>query len=176
MAIIKLGPALATGNVVVLKPLEVTPLTILFLANLINEVGFPPGVVSIVNGYGNTAGTAIAGHPSIAKVAFTGGTPVITLELGGKSPTITFDNANLDQAIKWMAHGMFFNMGQVCIAGSHIYMQEGIYNKFLKGFTQATRGLTKAAGGPFEEGQVMGYTSGKSEGTKGHVGGEREGE
>ncbi|KAF9445502.1 aldehyde dehydrogenase [Macrolepiota fuliginosa MF-IS2] len=205
MAMIKLGPALATGNVVVLKPSDVTPLTALFLADLINEAGFPPGVVNIVNGYGNTAGAAISGHPSIEKVAFTGSTLVgrkilkaasesnlkaVTLELGGKSPTIVFDDANLDQAIKWAARGMFFNMGQACIAGSRIYVQEGIYDKFLEGFTQAAQGLTKAAGGPFEEGvqhgpqvsqtqfdRVMGYiSSGKSDGAKVHVGGEREGE
>ncbi|KAF9447328.1 NAD-dependent aldehyde dehydrogenase [Macrolepiota fuliginosa MF-IS2] len=190
MAITKLGPALATGNVVVLKPSEVTPLTVLYLADLLSEAGFPPGVVNVVNGYGNTIGSAISAHPSIEKVAFTGSTLVgrkilkaasesnlkaVTLELGGKSPTIVFDDANLDQAS--------------CIAGSRVYVQEGIYDKFLEGFTQAAQGLKKEVG-PFEEGvhygpqvsrthfdRVMGYiSSGKSEGAKVHIGGEREGE
>ncbi|KAG5645864.1 hypothetical protein DXG03_005206 [Asterophora parasitica] len=117
----KIGPALATGNTVVLKPSEVTPLTALRLADLVNEAGFPPGVLNIVNGYGHTVGQAIAEHPSIEKVAFTGSTltgrkilkasaetnlKVVTLELGGKSPTIIFDDADLDQAVKWATFGI----------------------------------------------------------------------
>jgi len=137
------------------------------LANLINQAGFPPGVVNIVNGYGNTVGAAISTHPDIMKVAFTGSTLTgrrilkasaesnlkkVTLELGGKSPTIIFDDADLEQAIKWAASGIFFNMGQACTAGSRIYVQEGLYDRFLQGFTKVAEGLTKATGGPFEAG------------------------
>uniref|UniRef100_A0A8H7XU94 Aldehyde dehydrogenase domain-containing protein n=1 Tax=Psilocybe cubensis TaxID=181762 RepID=A0A8H7XU94_PSICU len=117
----KIGPALATGNTIVLKPSEVTPLTALRLCDLINEAGFPPGVVNIVNGYGHTVGQAISEHPLIEKVAFTGSTltgrkilkasaetnlKVVTLELGGKSPTVIFDDADLDLAIKWASSGI----------------------------------------------------------------------
>lgn len=120
-AVAKIGPALATANTIVLKPSEITPLTALRLAPLFNEAGFPPGVVNIVNGYGNTAGQAISEHPLIEKVAFTGSTLTgrkimesaaksnlkrITLELGGKSPNIIFDDADLDQAVKWACHGI----------------------------------------------------------------------
>jgi aldehyde dehydrogenase (NAD+) len=117
----KLGPALATGNVIVLKPSEFTPLTALRMCSLINEAGFPPGVVNVVIGYGNTAGQAISEHPDIHKVAFTGSTLVgrkvmeaaaksnlknVTLELGGKSPNIIFNDADLDLAIDWSSHGI----------------------------------------------------------------------
>ncbi|KXN85885.1 Aldehyde dehydrogenase [Leucoagaricus sp. SymC.cos] len=201
----KIGPALATGNTVVLKPSETTPLTALFLADLINQAGFPPGVVNIVNGYGNTVGSAISSHPLIMKVAFTGSTLTgrkilkaaaesnlknVTLELGGKSPTVIFDDADLEQAIKWAASGIFFNMGQACTAGSRIYVQEGIYDRFLQGFTKVAEGLAQATGGPFEKGvkhgpqvsntqfeRVMGYIkSGKADGAKVHIGGERHGD
>ncbi|KXN86252.1 Aldehyde dehydrogenase [Leucoagaricus sp. SymC.cos] len=201
----KIGPALATGNTVVLKPSEITPLTALFLADLINQAGFPPGVVNIVNGYGNTVGSAISSHPLIMKVAFTGSTLTgrkilkaaaesnlkkVTLELGGKSPTVIFDDADLEQAIKWAASGIFFNMGQACTAGSRIYVQEGIYDQFLQGFTKIAEGLAQATGGPFETGvqhgpqvsntqfeRVMGYiNSGKADGAKVHIGGERHGD
>lgn len=121
MAAWKLGPALATGNTIVLKAAEQTPLSILYLAKLIVEAGFPPGVVNIVNGLGRTAGAAIAGHLGIDKVAFTGSTLTgsvimktaavnlknITLETGGKSPLVVFDDAELDQAIKWTGIGIF---------------------------------------------------------------------
>jgi len=200
----KIGPALATGNTVILKPSEITPLTALYLADLINKAGFPPGVLNIVNGYGSTVGSAIAAHPSIMKVAFTGSTITgrkilkasaesnlkkVTLELGGKSPTIIFDDADLEQAIKWASSGIFANMGQACTAGSRIYVQEGIYDKFLQGFTKVAQVLGDSTGNPFEEGtkhgpqvsktqfeRVMGYIdSGKTEGAKVHVGGERHG-
>lgn len=119
----KLGPALATGNAIVLKPSEFTPLSALRVADLINEAGFPPGVVNIVNGYGHIAGQAIAEHMEIEKVAFTGSTIVgrkimeyaaksnlknVTLELGGKSPNIILDDADLDQAVAWAAHGVLY--------------------------------------------------------------------
>ncbi|KAF5346539.1 hypothetical protein D9756_010084 [Leucocoprinus leucothites] len=205
VAATKIAPALATGNTVVLKPSEITPLSALFIADLLNEAGVPPGVVNIINGYGHTVGAAMSSHPGIDKITFTGSTLTgrkilkasaesnlknVTLELGGKSPTIVFDDANLDQAIKWASQGIFMNMGQVCIAGSRIYVQEGIYDKFLEGFTKVAATLTSATGRPFEEGsqhgpqvsktqfeRVMGYiNSGKSEGAKVHMGGERHGE
>ncbi|KAF9445260.1 aldehyde dehydrogenase [Macrolepiota fuliginosa MF-IS2] len=201
----KLSPALATGNTVVLKPSEITPLSALLLADLINQAGFPPGVVNILNGYGSTVGAAIAEHPKIAKVSFTGSTitgrrilkaaaetnlKAVTLELGGKSPTIVFDDVDLEQAIKWASMGIFFNMGQVCVAGSRIYVQEGIYDKFLQGFSKTAEQLTKATGSPFEPttqhgpqvsqtqfDRVMGYIeSGKAAGAKVHLGGERHGD
>lgn len=122
----KLGPALATGNTVVLKPAELTPLSALYLGKLIVEAGFPPGVVNIVPGYGQDAGAAIARHPNISKVSFTGSTPVgrdiqrtsamtnlkkTTLELGGKSPSVVFADADLDKVIEWVNGGIFYNMG-----------------------------------------------------------------
>ena len=117
----KINPALATGNTIVLKPSEFTPLAALRMCSLIEQAGFPPGVVNIVNGLGGTAGAAIAAHPKIEKVAFTGSTLVgrkimeaaaqtnlknVTLELGGKSPNIIFDDADLDQAVAWASHGV----------------------------------------------------------------------
>jgi len=117
----KLGPALATGNAIVLKPSEFTPLTALRVCSLINEAGFPPGVVNVVTGYGNTVGRAISEHMGIDKIAFTGSTLVgrkvmeaaaksnlknVTLELGGKSPNIIFDDADLDLAVNWTSHGI----------------------------------------------------------------------
>jgi len=172
---------------------------------LINEAGFPPGVINIVNGYGNTVGQAISEHPLIEKVAFTGSTITgrrilkasaetnlkdVTLELGGKSPTIIFDDADLEQAVKWAANGIFFNMGQVCIAGSRIFVQEGIYDAFLTQFTAIAKYLTSATGDPFSNEtqhgpqvsqtqfeRVMGYIeSGKQQGATLHTGGERHGD
>jgi aldehyde dehydrogenase (NAD+) len=117
----KIGPALATGNCIILKPSEFTPLTALRICSLINEAGFPPGVVNVVPGYGETAGRAISEHMGIDKVAFTGSTLVgrkimeaaarsnlknVTLELGGKSPNIVFNDADLDLAIDWSSHGI----------------------------------------------------------------------
>jgi aldehyde dehydrogenase (NAD+) len=199
----KLGPSLAVGCTVVLKPSELTPLTALRLCSLINEAGFPPGVVNIVTGYGNTVGAAIAEHPHLEKVAFTGSTLVgrsimkaaassnlkkVTLELGGKSPNIIFDDADLDQAVKWSAFGIFFNHGQCCCAGSRVYVQAGIYDKFVDMFTKHVK--TLKVGDPFEadtfqgpqisqtqQERIMGYiNSGKSEGATVHMGGDRHGE
>lgn len=117
----KIGPALATGNSIVLKPSEFTPLTALRIIPLIEKAGFPPGVINIVNGFGHVAGAAIAEHPHIEKVAFTGSTLVgrkimeaasktnlkkVTLELGGKSPNIIFDDADITQAVNWASHGV----------------------------------------------------------------------
>ncbi|KAF9053883.1 aldehyde dehydrogenase [Hymenopellis radicata] len=157
----KIGPALATGNTIVLKPSELTPLTALRLADLVIEAGFPPGVLNIVNGYGMTVGQAISENPIIEKIAFTGSTltgrkiqeaaarsnlKTVTLELGGKSPNIIFDDADLDQAVKWASLGIFFNMGQCCNAGSRIFVQEGIYDQFLAQFTEVAKGLVPATG------------------------------
>ncbi|KAI0294174.1 aldehyde dehydrogenase [Russula brevipes] len=198
----KLGPALATGNVIVLKPSEFTPLTALRMCSLINEAGFPPGVVNVVTGYGNTAGQAISEHPNIHKVAFTGSTLVgrkimeaaaksnlknVTLELGGKSPNIIFNDANLDLAIDWSFHGIYWNHGQCCCAGSRIFVQSGIYDEFLRRFTAKSQSIK--LGDPFAKDsyqgpqvskiqfdRVMGYIeSGKKDGAKVHLGGEQHG-
>jgi aldehyde dehydrogenase (NAD+) len=117
----KIGPALATGNTVVLKPSEISPLSSLYFTSLIEQIGFPPGVVNVVNGYGNTVGSAISSHMDVDKVAFTGSTLVgrrimeaaarsnlknVTLELGGKGPSIVFGDADLDKAVGWASHGI----------------------------------------------------------------------
>ena len=133
----KLGPALATGNTIVLKTAEQTPLSALKMTELIKEAGFPAGVVNIVSGFGPTAGAAIANHMDVDKIAFTGSTLVgrnimkaaastnlkkVTLELGGKSPNIILADADLDQAVSWAAFGVFFNTGQCCCAGTRVYV------------------------------------------------------
>jgi aldehyde dehydrogenase (NAD(P)+) len=131
MAAWKLGPALACGNTVVLKPAEQTPLGALFLATLIKEAGFPPGVVNIVNGHGRSAGSRLSAHPNVDKIAFTGSTVTgkaimkaaagnlknITLETGGKSPLLVFDDCDLDQAVKWSHMGI---MGKLTYLNGHI--------------------------------------------------------
>ena len=169
MAAWKLGPALACGNTVVLKPAEQTPLSILYFANLIKEAGFPPGVVNIVNGYGRITGAAIAQHPDILKVAFTGSTATgkeimkmaaltmknITLETGGKSPLIVFDDADLDQAVKWAHIGIMSNQGQICTATSRILVQEGIYDKFISAFKDHVK-TTSVVGDPFKDATFQG--------------------
>jgi aldehyde dehydrogenase (NAD+) len=196
----KLGPALACGNTIVLKPSEFTPLTAIRMCHLINEAGFPPGVVNVVSGYGNTVGNAISSHMKIEKVAFTGSTLVgrkimeaaaksnlknVTLELGGKSPNIIFDDADIEQAVNWAVHGIFWNHGQTCCAGSRIFVQEGIHDEFLKRFTEKTRSLK--VGDPFapdtfqgpqvseiQFNRIMSYIeSGKAAGAKVEIGGER---
>ncbi|KAJ5931048.1 aldehyde dehydrogenase domain-containing protein [Penicillium verhagenii] len=150
MAAWKLGPALACGNTVVIKAAEQTPLSILVLATLIREAGFPPGVVNVINGYGAEAGAALAQHPQVDKVAFTGSTATgaqimkyaagglkgITLETGGKSPLIVFNDADLDQAVKWSHAGIMSNQGQICTATSRIFVQQDIYDRFLKLFKE----------------------------------------
>ncbi|WP_148573546.1 aldehyde dehydrogenase family protein [Nocardioides caldifontis] len=140
----KLGPALATGNTVVLKPAEQTPLSALRLAEVINEVGFPPGVVNIVTGYGPTAGAPLAAHPGVDKITFTGETSTgqkimqaaqgnmkkVTLELGGKSPSVVFADADLDAALEGTFGAVFFNQGQCCIAGARVYVEDSIADEF----------------------------------------------
>ncbi|TFY60382.1 hypothetical protein EVJ58_g5178 [Rhodofomes roseus] len=196
----KLGPALATGNTIVLKPSEFTPLSALFVAKLIDQAGFPPGVVNIINGYGNVVGQTIAEHMDIEKIAFTGSTLVgrkimeaaaksnlknVTLELGGKSPNVIFDDCNMEDAVKWAAFGIYYNHGQTCCAGSRIFVHEKIYDEFLHKFTEYTRNVK--VGDPFDpenfQGpqvsqvqyeRIMGYIkSGQEEGATLHHGGER---
>jgi aldehyde dehydrogenase (NAD+) len=145
MAAWKIAPALATGNTVVLKPAESTPLTALKLAEIIQEADLPPGVVNIITGAGST-GAAIVQHPDINKIAFTGSTDVgkiiqraiagtskkATLELGGKAANIIFEDAPLDQAVEGVINGIFFNQGHVCCAGSRLYVQESVYKIVLR--------------------------------------------
>ena len=148
MAAWKLAPALAAGNTVVLKPAEQTPVTAMELGKIIQEAGFPDGVVNIVPGYGETAGAALASHPGIDKVAFTGSTEVgkliakaaadnltkVSLELGGKAPNIVFADADLEQAVNGAMMGIFFNQGQVCCAGSRLFVEERVKDEFLARF------------------------------------------
>src|SRR5476651_2425240 len=147
MAAWKLAPALATGCTVVLKVAEETPLSALRLGEIVQEAGVPPGVVNIVTGFGATAGAALAAHPGVDKVAFTGSTEVgklivqaatgnlkkVSLELGGKSPNVVFKDADLDLAIAGAASAIFFNHGQCCCAGSRLYAHETIYDKVVAG-------------------------------------------
>ncbi|KAL9102138.1 MAG: hypothetical protein Q9163_002669 [Psora crenata] len=202
MAAWKIGPAVACGNVVVLKSAEQTPLGALYVAKLVKEAGFPPGVINILSGFGKTAGAAITAHMDVDKVAFTGSTVVgrqimkaaassnlkkVTLELGGKSPNIVFDDADIENAISWANFGIFYNHGQSCCAGSRIYVQEGIYDKFLEAFKK--RAAANKVGDPFapdtfqgpqvsqlQYDRIMGYIdAGKKEGAKVEIGGERHG-
>jgi aldehyde dehydrogenase (NAD+) len=199
----KLAPALATGNTIVMKPAEQTPLTALRVAELINEAGFPDGVVNILPGYGPTAGAAIARHMDIDKVAFTGSTEVghlimeaaaqtnlkrVTLELGGKSPNIVFADADMDAAIEGSHFGLFFNQGQCCCAGSRLFVEERAYDEFVE--RSAARAKMRTVGDPFdpktEQGpqvddvqfeKVMSYIeSGKKEGARLVTGGSRVGD
>lgn len=165
----KLGPALACGNTVVLKPAEQTPLSILYFANLVVEAGFPPGVVNIVNGPGAVTGAALASHMDVDKIAFTGSTATakqimkmaacnlknITLETGGKSPLIVFDDADLDLAVEWAHTGIMSNQGQICTATSRILVQDGIYDKFVAAFRSYVQKISKV-GDPFDESTFQG--------------------
>lgn len=164
----KMGPALAAGNTVVLKPAEITPLTTLRVAELMAEVGFPEGVVNIVVGYGATAGQHLAEHPGVGKIAFTGSTPVgrriveaskgnlkrIQLELGGKGANIVFEDANLLAAVNGSAWAIFHNQGQACIAGSRLIVHERVADEFLDKFV----GLAKSikVGNPLDMTTEMG--------------------
>ncbi|HYO64071.1 MAG TPA: betaine-aldehyde dehydrogenase [Pyrinomonadaceae bacterium] len=150
MAAWKLAPALAAGNTVVLKPAEQTPVTILELAKLIQEAGFPDGVVNILPGYGETAGAALASHPGIDKIAFTGSTEVgkiiarsaaenltkVSLELGGKAPNVVFADADIEQAVNGAMMAIFYNQGQVCCAGSRLFLHEEVKDQFLERFKE----------------------------------------
>src|SRR5215472_9407022 len=202
MAAWKLGPALATGCCVVLKPAEQTPLTALRLGELIQEAGFPDGVVNIVPGYGETAGAALAAHMDVDKIAFTGSTEVgkliihaaagnlkkVSLELGGKSPNIVMDDADLESAIPGASMAIFFNQGQCCCAGSRLFVEKKVFDKVVDGISQAATKIRVRPGldpesdlGPLvsEEqlNRVCGYLeSGVKEGAKAVVGGSREGD
>jgi aldehyde dehydrogenase (NAD+) len=199
----KLGPALACGCTVVMKPAEQTPLTALRVGELILEAGFPPGVVNLLPGYGPTAGQAIARHPDVDKVAFTGSTEVghlimeaaaqsnlkrVTLELGGKSPNIVFADTDLDAAVEGAYFGLFFNQGQCCCAGSRLFVEQSIHQKFVDKVLDKAK--NRVVGDPFdpatEQGpqvndeqfaKVMGYIeSGQREGAKMLCGGHRIGD
>ncbi|KAM9366255.1 retinaldehyde dehydrogenase 3 [Symphorus nematophorus] len=143
----KIAPALSCGNTVVIKPAEQTPLTALHVGSLIKEAGFPPGVVNIIPGFGPTAGAAIANHMDIDKVAFTGSTEVgqlikeaaaksnlkrVTLELGGKNPCIVFADCDLQLAVEETQKGAFYNQGQCCTAASRVFVEESIYEEFVR--------------------------------------------
>ncbi len=168
MAAWKLAPALAAGNCVILKPSELTPLTALALAELIQQVGFPEGVVSILTGDGATCGNALVNHPDIDKIAFTGGTATgrrigeaaaknlkrVTLELGGKNPVIIFDDANMDLAVDWGAFAAFANSGQVCTAGSRILVHEKIYDQYVAKFLESVSRIK--VGNGLDESNTMG--------------------
>ena len=160
MAVAKIGAALTVGCTVVLKPAEQTPLSTLRLGELILEAGFPPGVVNIVTGYGETAGRALVAHPDVNKIAFTGSTLVgkeilkacagnlkrVTLELGGKSPVIIFPDANLALATEVAARGIFMNTGQVCAAGSRLFVHEKIFDQVVDGVVARARALKVGPG------------------------------
>lgn len=160
MAAWKLAPALACGNTAILKPAEQTPLTALRLGELICEAGFPPGVVNIVPGFGETTGAALAAHPDVDKIAFTGSTSVgkkiihasadnlkrVTLELGGKSPNIIFPDADLSTAVRGALNAIFFNQGQVCTAGSRLFIHASIYDQVVNELSRAAEQLKLGAG------------------------------
>ena len=168
MAAWKLAPALAAGNTIVLKPAEQTPVNAMELGRLIQEAGFPDGVVNIVPGYGETAGASLAAHPGIDKIAFTGSTEVgkivahaaadnltkVSLELGGKAPNIVFADADMEQAVNGAMMGIFFNQGQVCCAGSRLFLAEEIKDEFLDRFKEKAQKVK--VGDPTDAGTHMG--------------------
>ena len=195
----KWGPALAAGCTIVLKPAEQTPLSALRLGELAMEAGFPNGVINIVNGFGETAGASLVRHPGVDKIAFTGeGSTAkiimksaadsikrITMELGGKSPNIVFEDADIDAAINGAVLGLYLNQGQCCCAGSRLFVQESIYDKFVE--TLAAKVQERKLGDPFhpetEQGpqvdqaqfdKIMSYIAkGKAQGSRCVAGGER---
>jgi aldehyde dehydrogenase (NAD(P)+) len=175
MAAMKLGPALACGNTVILKPSEQSPLSILYLATLIQEAGFPPGVVNILNGLGRVAGACLAGHPGVDMVAFTGSTGTgkeimrmaagtlkeIILETGGKSPLVVFEDADLEQAVKWACFGCMYNQGQICTATSRLLVHETVIQKFLVLFKEQVDSIQ--VGDPFDKNTFQGPLISKSQ-------------
>lgn len=174
MASWKIAPALATGNTVVLKPAETTPLTAMLLAEVIQEADLPPGVVNIITGGGST-GAALVNHPDINKIAFTGSTEVgkmiqhavagtskkITLELGGKAPNIIFDDAPIDQAVEGVVNGIFFNQGHVCCAGSRLYVQESVMNEVVRKLRDRIE--TLIVGDPMDKNTDIGAVNSKQQ-------------
>jgi phenylacetaldehyde dehydrogenase len=201
MAAWKLGPALTTGNTVVLKPAEQTPLTAIRLAGLIAEAGVPEGVVNVVTGFGETAGASLAAHPMVDKVAFTGSTEVgrlivhaaagnlkkVSLELGGKSPNIVFEDAS-PEAVAGAANAIFFNHGQCCVAGSRLFVQQSRFDEVVQGVADIAKSIKLGPGmnadtqmGPLvseEQFQrVTGYLeSGRADGATALTGGGRFGD
>jgi len=199
LAAYKVAPALACGNTVVLKPAEQTPLTALKLAELIQEVGFPDGVFNVVTGPGSTAGAALVEHPGVDKIAFTGSTQTgqeimraaagtlkkLSLELGGKSPNIVFADADLDAAVKGAVSGIFYGKGEVCTAGSRLFVEEKIHDQFMEKLVERSKKMTP--GDPFDSktrlgpliskeqmNRVLNYIeSGKNEGARLLAGGKR---
>ena len=198
MAAWKLGPALAAGCTCILKPAEQTPLSALRLAELIAEAGFPPGVVNILTGYGETTGDALVRHPGVDKVAFTGSGEVgrminkaatdtlkrVSLELGGKSPVIMLQDMDVKTAVGGAAQAIFFNAGQVCAAGSRLYVHRDIYDEVLEGVSEAANAIRLGPGllketemGPLvsreQQERVLGYIeTGRKEGASIVAGGE----
>jgi aldehyde dehydrogenase (NAD+) len=199
----KLGPALACGCTVVMKPAEQTPLTALRIGELVLEAGFPEGVINLLPGYGPTAGQAIARHHGVDKVAFTGSTEVghlileasaqsnlkrVTLELGGKSPNVVFADADMEKAVEGSHFALFFNQGQCCVAGSRCFVERKAYDEFVE--RSVARAQKRTVGDPLdpntEQGpqiddtqfeKIMGYIeSGKQQGAKLRVGGNRVGD
>jgi len=158
----KWGPALATGCTIVLKPAEQTPLSALRVAELAMEAGYPPGVINVVNGYGETAGEGICRHEGVDKVAFTGHYETaqkimascaatlkrITFELGGKSPNVVFADADLDAAVGGAMTGIFFNQGEVCCAGSRLFVERAVHDEFVEKFRRAAE--SRRVGDPFD--------------------------
>ena len=175
MAAFKIGPALAAGNTLILKPAEQTPLTAMRLGELALEAGFPPGVFNVVTGFGETAGAAITAHPGIDKVAFTGSTEVgklilagstgnlkrVTLELGGKSPNIVFPDANVDLALPASLFGFSIVSGQVCVCGTRLFVQRDFKDEFVDQLTQFT--ATLKLGDPLDPETTMGPLASKEQ-------------
>ncbi len=202
MAAWKLGPALATGCTVVLKPAEQTPLSALRLGELIQQAGYPDGVVNVVPGFGETAGAALAAHDDVDKVAFTGSTEVgkiilkaasgnlkkVSLELGGKSPNIVLPDADVDTAIPGAAHAIFFNHGQCCVAGSRLYVHKSQFDKVVEGVAEHAKKIKLGPGfdpqtqmGPLVSDEqlqrVTGFLElGNKEGARALAGGKRRGD
>ncbi|WP_449045906.1 aldehyde dehydrogenase family protein [Paracoccus versutus] len=199
MAALKIATALACGNTVVLKPSELASLSTLRMAELIQDTDLPPGVLNVVTGYGSTVGAAISGHPEVDKVAFTGSTVVgkqilqasietmkrVTLELGGKSPNIIFADADLDKAVVAAVNGFTRNSGQVCSAGTRVFVQEGIHDEVAERIVEIASG--QKVGDPFDPetklgpvisarqlDRVMSYVdAGNAEGAELRTGGDR---
>ncbi|HSG46278.1 MAG TPA: aldehyde dehydrogenase family protein, partial [Longimicrobiales bacterium] len=195
----KVAPALACGNTVVLKPAEETPLTALFLGELAAEAGFPAGVFNVVPGFGEDAGAALVAHPGVSAISFTGSTEVgkiiareaastlkkVSLELGGKSPNIVFADADLKAAVRGATTGIFYGKGEVCAAGSRIFVEEAVYEEFVAAL--ADNAAKQTVGDPMDKGtrlgaivsesqlqRVLGYVEkGKAEGARLVAGGER---
>ncbi|MDY6982075.1 MAG: aldehyde dehydrogenase family protein [Pseudomonadota bacterium] len=202
MAALKLAPALACGCTSVLKPAEQTPLSAIRLVELAEQAGFPPGVINLVQGRGDITGQALIEHPLVRKIAFTGSTPVgrhigkvamdslkrVSLELGGKSPVIITKDANLAEAIPGAANAIFFNQGQVCVAGTRLFVEDAVYDEVISGMTEIAKNMQLGGGrspnvqmGPLvskeQHERVLGYIEkGISEGGELLCGGTRHGE